>query len=482
MRMTAARRAQRRSASRSPTAVNPPVTGQNFAIVINAVNVLPVNSVPDTQGLAANASLAIAGVAVNDADAGSGAMSRPCRSCTAPSRSRQWAAPAWPAAARGGTVTGTLAEINATLAGEQRGLHAGDRYFGTDTLTMVTNDNGNTGMGGPLSDTDTVAINLHTHLIGTPDDDEFTRPRQYAHRRARRHSDTITFGFRLVDATRSLGRQQGHHRRPFEPHGAERLREVFVFTDGTVDNNDGDPLVDDLFYYSQNHDVWNAHVDADVHYHRPAGTRAATRTRSSPPSIYLSANPDVKAAGVNPLDPLRPAGWQEGRVPSIAFDPRSISPPIPTWRPRISIRCAHFLQIGASEGRQPIAPSELIAANGFDYVYYLQHNPDVAAAGVDPFVALPDHRLEGGAQSERAVRHERLPRGLHRRAAAHINPLDHYNVFGWHEGRDPSVGFDTTSYLAAKPDVAAARHRSAGAFPAVRHHEGRSPFADGVWG
>ena len=40
-----------------------------------------------------------------------------------------------------------------------------------------------------------------------------------------------------------------------------------MFTDGTVDNNDGDPLVDDLFYYSQNHDVWNAHVDADAHYH-----------------------------------------------------------------------------------------------------------------------------------------------------------------------------------------------------------------------
>ena len=39
--------------------------------------------------------------------------------------------------------------------------------------------------------------------------------------------------------------------------------EIFKFTDGTVNNNDGDPLVDDLFYYSQYHDVWNAHADAD---------------------------------------------------------------------------------------------------------------------------------------------------------------------------------------------------------------------------
>jgi hypothetical protein len=29
--------------------------------------------------------------------------------------------------------------------------------------------------------------------------------------------------------------------------------EVFKFTDGTVNNND--PLIDDLFYYSQYHDI-----------------------------------------------------------------------------------------------------------------------------------------------------------------------------------------------------------------------------------
>src|SRR5690349_22380597 len=37
-------------------------------------------------------------------------------------------------------------------------------------------------------------------------------------------------------------------------------------------------------------------------------------------------------------------------------------------------------------------------------------------------------------------------------AAAHINPLDHYNQFGWHEGRDPSLAFDTAAYLAANPE------------------------------
>jgi len=67
-------------------------------------------------------------------------------------------------------------------------------------------------------------------------------------------------------------------------------------------------------------------------------------------------------------------------------------------------------------------------------------------------------------------------------AAAHVNPLDHYNAFGRFEGRDPSVGFDTTSYLAANPDVAAAGVNPLVHFLQFGIHEGRSPFADGIFG
>ena len=67
-------------------------------------------------------------------------------------------------------------------------------------------------------------------------------------------------------------------------------------------------------------------------------------------------------------------------------------------------------------------------------------------------------------------------------AAANVNPLDHYNLFGWHEGRDPSVNFDTTSYLAAYPDVAAAHVNPLAHYLFYGIHEGRSAFADGVWG
>jgi hypothetical protein len=67
-------------------------------------------------------------------------------------------------------------------------------------------------------------------------------------------------------------------------------------------------------------------------------------------------------------------------------------------------------------------------------------------------------------------------------AAAHMNPLDHYNQFGWNEGRDPSVDFDTTAYLAVNPDVAAANINPLLHFLYAGQREGRSPEADGIWG
>jgi hypothetical protein len=67
-------------------------------------------------------------------------------------------------------------------------------------------------------------------------------------------------------------------------------------------------------------------------------------------------------------------------------------------------------------------------------------------------------------------------------AAAHVNPLLHYHLFGRFEGRDPSVGFDTTSYLSANPDVAASGVNPLAHFLQLGILEGRSPFADGVFG
>jgi Ca2+-binding RTX toxin-like protein len=62
-------------------------------------------------------------------------------------------------------------------------------------------------------------------------------------------------------------------------------------------------------------------------------------------------------------------------------------------------------------------------------------------------------------------------------AASGLNPLDHYHQSGWHEGRDPSAAFDTTLYLINNPDVAAA-----GMDPLLHYlefgiNEGRTAYA-----
>ena len=41
-------------------------------------------------------------------------------------------------------------------------------------------------------------------------------------------------------------------------------------------------------------------------------------------------------------------------------------------------------------------------------------------------------------------------------AQAGINPLNHYDTYGWKEGRDPARDFDSSAYLQANADVAQA--------------------------
>ena len=50
------------------------------------------------------------------------------------------------------TLTGTVVQINATLAAANDVVYAGAANFnGSDALTVVTSDAGNTGTGGPLT-------------------------------------------------------------------------------------------------------------------------------------------------------------------------------------------------------------------------------------------------------------------------------------------------------------------------------------------
>ena len=348
-------------------------------------------------------------------------------------------------------------------------------FTGADSFTFKAND------GALASNVATVSLAVNVRQFGgTGGDDSFNVATGSSQVNGGLGVDTAVFAFKLVDATVTYSGNQTIIDTA-SSHTVLTGVEVFVFTDGTVNNNDADPLVDDLFYYSHYHDVWTAHADANQHYHQSGWHEGRDPSAFFSTQIYLAAYRDVAAAAVDPLVHFDQSGWRESRTPSTTFDPAKYLAANPDVAAAHVDPLAQFLRTGAQEGRQPF-PGTVIADNGFDYAYYLQHNPDVAAAGVDP---LQHFQTVGWKEG-------RNPNALFDTLGylatytdvknAGINPLDHYHDFGWKEGRDPSVNFDTADYLGHYPDVAAAQTDPLLHFLRFGAFEGRGTFADGVWG
>jgi glycosyltransferase involved in cell wall biosynthesis len=120
----------------------------------------------------------------------------------------------------------------------------------------------------------------------------------------------------------------------------------------------------------------------------------------------------------------------------------------------------------------------LVAESGlFDSSFYLQLNPDVAAAGVDPLV----HYLASGGLEGRDP-HPLFDSSFYLQsnpdvAAAGVNPLVHYLAAGGFEGRAPHPDFDGAFYLASNPDVAAAGMNPLVHYVTAGRAEQRAAFA-----
>ncbi len=139
-------------------ALGPEVNG-TIHLDVSPVNDAPVNVLPDDPQVAQeDEPFVIQGLHVKDVDAGNGIMevrlSVEHGTLTLPAGSGV-------TLTGNGTgdvvLTGTLADLNALLSGGV--TYQGDPDFhGNDALTMVTDDRGNTGSGGALSDTDVLPI------------------------------------------------------------------------------------------------------------------------------------------------------------------------------------------------------------------------------------------------------------------------------------------------------------------------------------
>ncbi len=264
----------------------------------------------------------------------------------------------------------------------------------------------------------------------------------------------------------------------YEDNGQAEGRAAFA-----VPATPPDPLVDAATYYAANPDVAKAGIDASVHYDSVGWTEGRNPDPLFDTSYYLAQNPDVKAAGVDPLTQYEQYGWKEGRDPSLLFSTSQYLAANPDVAAAGVDPLLHYLDYGQAEGRMAFLPGATAAAdplvnasfydqqlgatlipagmagaqqaagsyNGigwqkglnpdafFNTAYYLAHNPDVAAAKV--------------------------------------NPLLQYEQFGWHEGRNPSAQFDTNKYLAAYPDVKAAGIDPLLHYVAYGQAEGRTAFS-----
>ena len=250
------------------------------------------------------------------------------------------------------------------------------------------------------------------------------------------------------------------------------------------------PLVDAAFYRAQNPDVAAALMTPAYHYfvygwHEGRDPNAYFSTTG-----YLAANTDVRAAGVNPLSQFDQFGWKEGRDSSVNFDAQLYLAHNADVQAAGLDPLQHYLDYGRSEGRptyQAIGPAaEIGAGHGFDPEYYLLANPDVARAALgvpDSLTFAYDHYETYGWREGRDP-NAWFDVNFYLNAyadvkAAGIDPLLHYDTLGWKEGRDPSAAFNTTAYENAYADV-----RAAGIDPLLHYLEfgaleGRNTFSVG---
>jgi hypothetical protein len=140
-----------------------PAPGTAIAIAtsfrFDHVNQPPVNTVPGPLNTFAHVELAITGLSVADPDA------------TTLTTTLHVDHGTLTLAAVGGTVSGSgtgtvtlagsVAQIDATLGATNNLVYTSQAgFYGTDTLTMFSNDGGSSGSGGAKTDTDTVAITV----------------------------------------------------------------------------------------------------------------------------------------------------------------------------------------------------------------------------------------------------------------------------------------------------------------------------------
>ncbi|MBK7664783.1 MAG: tandem-95 repeat protein [Sterolibacteriaceae bacterium] len=146
------------------------------SLTVNAVNDAPVNSAPTGQYTAYNTPLVFSAgngnqISVSDVDAGANPLRVTLTVGQGTLTLATTSGLSFSSGANGSatmTFTGTATAINTALNGST--YTPTTSFRGLDTLQIVTNDQGNTGSGGALSDTDTVKLHVGAVVITNTND------------------------------------------------------------------------------------------------------------------------------------------------------------------------------------------------------------------------------------------------------------------------------------------------------------------------
>lgn len=175
---------------------------------------------------------------------------------------------------------------------------------------------------------------------------------------------------------------------------------------------------------------------------------------------YLSNNPDVAIAGVDPLEHYLQFGEVEGRWPNAYFDPKYYQTHAPGAKKYPGSALDHYAEKGWTKGRNP--------SRKFSSQLYLEQYPDVASKNIDPLeYHLNTGRFKGNFAFQTSLE-KGSDKGLINTLRligesglfdadwykkyysdlwyADVDPLFHYAKHGWSERRRPNIFFHADWY------------------------------------
>ena len=241
-----------------------------------------------------------------------------------------------------------------------------------------------------------------------------------------------------------------------------------------------EPDFDAAFYLARNPDVAAAGVNPLQHYLQYGWKEGRDPNAYFSTSYYLGQNPDVAAAGMNPLEHFEIYGWHEGRDPGPNFSLSKYLAANPDVKAAGTDPLQQFLTTGRAQGRVafPVTPPVVVEPPDalVDRAWYLAQHPDVVASGED--ASLNYHRVgwKLGYNPDQWFDTTYYLKANPDVAAAAVDPLTHFETYGYHEGRMPSLAFNDDKYLAANPDVGAAKLNPLVHYMIYGRNEGRMAF------